>query len=81
VILTSNGFGKVTMVCEALTLIVYTVYMNDLFQQVLIPDTLMWITVIMMAVTTASYWRHYRKVLASHPTGHQTQSSPTRIAS
>jgi cardiolipin synthase (CMP-forming) len=82
VILTSNWFGKVTMVCEALTLIVYTIYVNDVFDQVLVPDTLMWITVIMMAVSTGSYWRHYRRILAAHSSSQlPNPSAPINIGS
>ncbi|HEY3295982.1 MAG TPA: CDP-alcohol phosphatidyltransferase family protein [bacterium] len=82
IIVTSNWLGKITMVCEALTLIVYTIYMNDFFQQVLIPDILMWITIAMMVVSTVAYWRRYQRMLAAaHQAGTLSKSSPLKIDS
>jgi CDP-diacylglycerol--glycerol-3-phosphate 3-phosphatidyltransferase len=78
VILTSNWVGKVTMVCEAMTLIVYTIYMNDVFEQAIVPDVLMWITIVMMVVSTLAYARRYRAVLsAAHNAAHLSNPSST----
>lgn len=63
-ILTSNWFGKVAMVAEALTLLSYTVYWQHPSFRLLNPSLLMWVTLLLIVISSISYILRLRAVLA-----------------
>jgi CDP-diacylglycerol---glycerol-3-phosphate 3-phosphatidyltransferase len=64
VITPSNWIGKVTMFCEALTLIAFTIYLQPVSIPWLSPEFLMWLTTVMIMVSGVSYTIRLRSMLA-----------------
>jgi phosphatidylglycerophosphate synthase len=76
-ILMSNWYGKITMVACALTVISYTIYWEPETFSAIRPETIMWLTVVMIFVSGGSYTHRLRRVLAEHDRRPQV---PARLA-
>ncbi len=80
-ILTSNWFGKVAMVAEAMTLLWYTVYWTHPAMPALSPAALMWVTTLLIVISSVSYIYRLRAVLAAarqNPASHPSDFSSQR---
>jgi cardiolipin synthase (CMP-forming) len=79
IVMSSNWFGKVTMVCEAVTLIFYTVYWTPPFLPVFTPENLMWLTTAMLLLSSVVYTLRLRSLLAT--ASHRTPTAPLKMSS
>jgi cardiolipin synthase len=66
VVLGSNWYGKFTMICEVFTLLAYTIYWEDGQYLGLRPEMFLYVTVVMIVVSTVSYFLRFRKLLVDY---------------
>jgi CDP-diacylglycerol--glycerol-3-phosphate 3-phosphatidyltransferase len=81
VVLGSNWYGKFTMICEVLTLLAYTIYWAEGLYFGLRPEMLLWVTVIMIFVSTISYFMRFRRLLTDFSRTGISDSSTVKVNS
>jgi cardiolipin synthase (CMP-forming) len=80
IVLSSNWLGKVAMVCTAVTLILYTTYWTPPFLPILTPENVMWLTTVMLLLSSAVYTNRLRTLLAE-ATHHTPADRPLKVSS
>jgi cardiolipin synthase len=78
-ILPANFLGKVTMVVVAVTLISYTVYWTPDLLPIPLPEALMWLAVLMILVSSASYVQRYRHMISQLSSQNPLPRTPTPL--
>ncbi len=83
VVLGSNWYGKFTMTCEVFTLLAFTIYWEEDAYLGIRPEMFMWLTVVMIFVSTISYFLRFRKLLSAARESDRlsSPSSPVKLGS